>query len=88
LVAEQPQDDLSELTHADLLELINLDQWSGGPLLRNQLPTFPHIEALPSASVEWRGKVAIVRGDGATTNDRVYLCRLLSTGSYEWTAWL
>ncbi len=76
------------MTLEDLIELLNLDQWSGGPLLRNALPTFPNIEALPTASVEWRGKTCIIQGDGAATNDRVYLCRLLSTGTYEWTAWL
>lgn len=46
------------------------------------------VGSLPTAGVEWRGHFRVVEGDGATTNDRLYWCRLLSSGSYQWTALL
>lgn len=87
MVADQaPSQEVTDL--AELLELLAADPWAGAHILRRTLPTVPHIEALPAASAEWRGKLAVIRGDGAVTDDRIYFCRLLSSGSYEWTAWL
>lgn len=41
-------------------------------------------ESLPTAAAEWRGWFARIDGDGSTTNDELYWCRLTSAGTYEW----
>lgn len=41
-------------------------------------------EGLPTAAAQLRGRLAFIRGDGATTNDELYVCRLTSAGAFEW----
>jgi hypothetical protein len=87
LAALEP--DTPRFTEADFQRLIG-GMMAGGHtaqlLLRQGIFVVDVYDALPTADATWRGQFAVVHGDGATTNDRLYMCRLLSSGSYEWTA--
>lgn len=45
----------------------------------------PLTDALPPAGIDYRGQLRLIAGDGSTTNDELYICRLTAAGTYAWS---
>lgn len=75
-----------QLSAEDLLALFDAimrDRWAGARFTRGGLPTFPNVDALPTASAFYRGKVAAVLG-GTGAADVVYCCLKDAAEAYAW----
>lgn len=71
----------------ELAAAADADLWAGATMLRGALPQFPNVAALPTASVNYRGKVALVLG-AAGAADVIYLCMKDAADAYAWETWL
>jgi hypothetical protein len=55
-----------------------------GPANGNGYIAATNVTSIPGASVNFRGCMAYVAGNGSSTEDQYFVCALLATGSYAW----
>lgn len=73
--------DFAEALHAAL----DRNTWSGGNILRGELPTYPSVTSLPTAAAEYRYRTAMVTG-AAGAADALYVCMKDAADAYNWRA--
>jgi hypothetical protein len=42
------------------------------------------VASLPTASAAYKGQLMMVRGNGTTTADVLFVCLMSATGTYSW----
>lgn len=75
--------DVDGLTLDELAQNMYRNRWAGGNIMRGEIPAYPTIAAIPTASADYRYKTVVVTG-GAGVADIVYFCRKTSADTYAW----
>lgn len=71
------------VTLEELVYNLFRNHWAGGNIMRGELPAYPTLAALPTASADYRYRTVVVTG-GAGVADVVYVCRKTTADTYAW----
>lgn len=66
-----------------LYNMLERNRWAGGNILRGELPVYPTIAALPTATADYRYRTVIVAG-AAGVADLIYVCLKTAADAYSW----